>query len=261
MISILSLLLVASLSLLVTRIATMALMLTGLSRESARFQARSAFTGVGFTTTESESVVSHPLRRQIVMWLMFLGNLGIATVVASTAISIVNTTRSERWWWNALVLVAGVASLVALSSSRWVEHRLNKLIAWGLRRWTNLDTADYVALLQLQSGYVVTEMVLEPEDWLAGRTLAEAALAQEGVLVLGIQRPDRDYIGTPQADDRIRAGDTLVLYGQIDRLGELDRRACGPDGELAHCDAVCQQEQRMATQVQQSMPSPWRSRS
>jgi len=33
---------------------------TGLSRESARFQARSALTGGGFTTTESEAVVRHP---------------------------------------------------------------------------------------------------------------------------------------------------------------------------------------------------------
>jgi len=38
------------LSLLITRIATIALSVTGLSRETARFQARSAFTGVGFTT-------------------------------------------------------------------------------------------------------------------------------------------------------------------------------------------------------------------
>lgn len=38
------------LSLLITRIATNALSVTGLSRETARFQARSAFTGVGFTT-------------------------------------------------------------------------------------------------------------------------------------------------------------------------------------------------------------------
>ena len=47
-------------SLLVTRVAAIALSVTGLSRESARFQARSAFTGVGFTTSEAESVVNHP---------------------------------------------------------------------------------------------------------------------------------------------------------------------------------------------------------
>lgn len=54
MAAIMSLLIALTLSLLVTRIAAMALMLTGMSREAARFQARSAFTGVGFTTQEAE---------------------------------------------------------------------------------------------------------------------------------------------------------------------------------------------------------------
>lgn len=42
-----SLLVVLTMSLLVTRIAAMALMLTGVAREAALFQARSAFSGVG----------------------------------------------------------------------------------------------------------------------------------------------------------------------------------------------------------------------
>ncbi|MFT7642064.1 MAG: Trk-type K+ transport system membrane component, partial [Pirellulaceae bacterium] len=81
MIPIISLLATLVFSILTTRIATMALMLTGLSREVARFQARSAFTGVGYTSAETESVVEHPVRRQIVYWLMLTGNIGIATVV------------------------------------------------------------------------------------------------------------------------------------------------------------------------------------
>ena len=97
MLAIISLLITLTLSLLVTRVAAMALMLTGLSREAARFQARSAFSGVGFTTNESESIVSHPVRRQIVMSLMLLGNIGIATVVATLMVSFINTQRNDQW--------------------------------------------------------------------------------------------------------------------------------------------------------------------
>ena len=70
MISILTLLVVLTLSILVTRIATVTLTYTGLSRESAKFQARSAFTGVGFTTNESEKAVNHPIRRRILLLLI-----------------------------------------------------------------------------------------------------------------------------------------------------------------------------------------------
>lgn len=73
-------------SLLITRVATIALTLTGLSREVARFQARSALTGSGFTTTESENMMIHPIRRRILMHLMLVGNAGIVTVIASTVV-------------------------------------------------------------------------------------------------------------------------------------------------------------------------------
>jgi hypothetical protein len=53
-VGIVALLVVLGLSLVITRIATVALAHTGLSSEAARFQARSAFTGTGFTTSEAE---------------------------------------------------------------------------------------------------------------------------------------------------------------------------------------------------------------
>ena len=90
MIPIITLLVVVILSILVTRFATIALTYTGLSRETARFQARSAFTGVGFTTSESENVVNHPVRRKILMLLMLFGNAGIVTVIASVVLAFIN---------------------------------------------------------------------------------------------------------------------------------------------------------------------------
>ncbi len=248
MIAILSLLILATLSLLVTRIAAMALMLTGLSRESARFQARSAFTGSGFTTSESEAVVNHPVRRRIIMLLMLLGNIGIATVVATTVLSLINTAKAEEWWWYALMLAGGAIALGILATSRRVEYHLNRLIALGLRKWTKLDVTDYVAVLQLQNGYAVTEMKIEPGDWLDGKSLIEAALPKEGVLVLGIQRADGPYIGGPRASDQIRAGDTLILYGLSHRIAELDQRSAGYGGERAHSEAVIKHEENLEGQ-------------
>ncbi len=67
--AVLSLVVVVALGLLTTRVATVALTMTGMSLEHARFQARSALTGTGFTTSEAEAVVGHPARRRIVMAL------------------------------------------------------------------------------------------------------------------------------------------------------------------------------------------------
>lgn len=70
MVAIATVLVVILVSLLITRVATVALTLTALSREAARFQARSALSGTGFTTSKAESVVNHPVRRRIVAMLM-----------------------------------------------------------------------------------------------------------------------------------------------------------------------------------------------
>lgn len=50
-----SLLMVVAVSLVITTVATVVLVATGMSTQSARFQARSAFTGAGFTTSPGSS--------------------------------------------------------------------------------------------------------------------------------------------------------------------------------------------------------------
>lgn len=237
---IVALIIALMLSLIITRVATLALMLTGLSRETARFQARSAFTGVGFTTSEAESVTNHPVRRHIVMTLMLLGNVGIATVIASIVIAFVEIMRSDGgmdWMIGLVSLAIGLTLLWYVSTSPLVERRLNMVIGRALKRFTNLDVRDYVSLLKLADGYTVSELHVDADDWVAEKTLVELGLASEGVLVLGIRRSDGHYVGSPSGTTRIVAGDALVIYGPLDRLQELDTRCYGSPGDAAHEEA------------------------
>lgn len=233
------LLVVVSMSLLVTRIASVALMLTGLSQESSRFQARSALACVGYTTREAELIVNHPVRRRIIMMLMLVGNIGVPTVVATLVVSMLTATQSDNWWKPVLVLVIGLIALLIAARSRWLEARLNRLLARVLQRWTDLDVRDYAALFQLQNGYAVSEMLVEPGDWIDRKTLAHAALSKEGVLVLGIQREKGDYVGAPRAHDSVHAGDVLILYGAVSRIRELDERKA-VTGDAAHRQAIAE---------------------
>jgi len=240
MFPILSLLVIVVLSLLVTRIASVALIHTGLGREAARFQARSAFSGVGFTTNEAEQLVTHPVRRRIVMMLMLMGNAGIVTAVASLMLSFVG--RPEQPGWQTLGwLVGGLAVLCWLASRQWVDVRLSRAISWALQRWTSIDTRDYAKLLHLREDYGVTELTVRSGDWLANRELGETKLAQEGVLCLGIECPGNNFVGAPTADTEIRPGDQLLLYGRIPRIAEIDRRRAGRDSARAHSVAVSEQ--------------------
>ncbi len=83
---------------------------------------------------------------------------------------------------------------------------------------------------------------MQPGEWLAARTLAEAGLSNEGILVLGIECPGGQFIGAPAQGTEIRESDQLLLYGQTPRIAEIDRRRSDGDGERSHLAAVAEQE-------------------
>ena len=232
-------------SLLIARIGAVALTVTGMSREASRFQARSAFFGVGFTTAEAESVVEHPVRRRIVGWLILLGNAGVISILGALVITFGGEHTTIG---HVAVLVGGVIVLGVLASSRPVDRVLTRVIRRVLTRFTDLEVRDYESVLELEGGYTVAELLVEPQDWMAGRRLGELTLRDEGVVVLGIHRHGGAYVGAPDGDTVIAAGDVLTLYGREERVSELDRRVRGDAGDLAHADAVHEQEVVEATE-------------
>jgi hypothetical protein len=228
---------VIALSLVVTRVATVALTLTGLSWQAARFQARSAFTGSGFTTAESEAVVGHPVRRRIVMQLMLLGNAGLVSAVGTLMLSLTGVQSTGQGLVRVAVLLVGLTVLVLLSRSRWVDRWMRRVIERSLRRHTDLDTRDYDELLHLSGEWRVVELKVEPDDWIAHRPLSQLDLPDEGVLVLGITRPGGRYIGAPTGETRLLPDDLVLLYGRSEALDELDGRPRGEHGDLASIEA------------------------
>ena len=238
MLAIFSLLLVLSVSLLITRVATIALTYTGMSRESARFQARSAFTGTGFTTSESENIVMHPVRRRIILLLMLFGNAGIAVVFTSLILAFVGEETGVMLSLKIVLVISGVAALWAIASSHWVDRQLSKVIERMLSRYTRLEIRDYASLLHLAGEYKVSEMHVDPDSWLANQSLANLKLRDEGLLILGIERDSGEFIGTPNGETRLEEGDNVIIYGRDSTIAELSKRHPGFYGEVEHFQEV-----------------------
>lgn len=137
MTAVISLLIVVALSLLVVRVGAVALMMTGLSQEVARFQALSAFSGTGFTTGEAEAIVKHPARRRIVAILIHLGSAGVVTAISTLLLSFIGAGQAapERL----LVLATGVLLLIGLARSHTLNRLLTPLIRHILSRYATLE--------------------------------------------------------------------------------------------------------------------------
>ena len=250
-IGIVALLTVLVLSHIVTRMATAALVMTGMSSEAASFQARSAFTGTGFTTSESEQVVNHPVRRRILMLLMVLRNAGFVTIVFSLIFSFIGTDETGKIH-RLIVLVLSLVVLWVISRSKTVDRFLSRAIRRALARWTDLDVRDYISLLKLSGEYAVMEMQVRKGDWVAGKRLLECGLSEEGITVLGIYRADGSYVGSPRGPSEIRADDTLILYGRDEALRKLDSRTMGLAGDLAHHEAVHEHKETLDDETTQA---------
>ena len=108
---------------------------------------------------------------------MLVGNVGIVAVLSSLLLSLVRLDAGESGWLTAGVLIGGLLLLATLSSSARIEHAMSRAISAALNRWSDLDTRDYAQLLHLREDYGVTELRVETDDWIAGKTLKDTGLA------------------------------------------------------------------------------------
>jgi hypothetical protein len=240
-VAIATLLLIVALSLIVTRVATVVLVATGTAHHVARFQARSALTGAGFTTSESERVVNHPVRRRVIAILMLLGNAGLVGAASSAILGFQGSAMGGAGW-RIVELGAGLIVLVFISRSHWVDRRLTDWTSRILHRHTDLAVRDLGGLLKLSGDYTVQELAVEPGDWVADRSLADLGLRDEGIVVLGVTRSDGRYLGAPTGSTVLHPDDNVILYGRGRRLRELDNRRRGSAGTGARTAAVQEQE-------------------
>lgn len=277
---ILALLIIAAVSLLIVRIGSTALMMTGLPRETASFQSLSAFFGVGFTTREAELVVSHPVRRRIVRHLIIAGNLGITSALATFIVLILNPGRAEQ----AASVVVGPDAVApvpdaattptmtqqivsSFASATWFETfalgigsviaiflvlnltPVRKATEWLIRKTLGstkvIRPVNYDTLLRVMHGYVLSELLVEEGSTLAHKTLVESGLGSMGILVLGISRADGTYIGAPAGRDIIEPGDMLLVYAREDDLATLTSHL----GDESHAVEDKPQEHQATTTI------------
>ncbi|MCD6228690.1 MAG: TrkA C-terminal domain-containing protein [Candidatus Omnitrophica bacterium] len=249
MIALFSFLTIVVLSIIVVRIGAIALELTGLSPEVASFQAQSAFSGVGFTTTESEAIVNHYLRRRIVRLLMLLGGAGITSSIATLVLTFVGE-GGKGFALRGTILGGGLLVIFLFARSKYIYNFTKKIIVKALNRYATLRLYDYEEMLGLSKGYTISRITVRENSWLSNRKLRELNLELEGVLILSIYRKVGDeekFIGAPRGDTEVKSGDVLICYARHDVAKSLSQRVKGIEGDKEH--AFCVEKERKLCDV------------
>lgn len=226
------------LSLTIVRVATVMLMMTGVSEDMAVFQARSAFTGTGFTSRESESMMLHPIRRKIVQNLMLIGNIGLVTFISSLMLTFLSDSNDQDRLISLSILLGGGMLMFLISRSRLFNWIMGKIIRRLLKNWSRIYAKDYDSLLFLSGEWEIVKAKVGQKSWLQDRLLVDLRLSEEAILVIGVRRSDGHFIGSPRGNTLILQGDELILYGKEKYLRELSDRPAGEAGDLIHQERV-----------------------
>ncbi len=219
--ALLALLTIVTFSLLVVRIGSKALMMTGLSWDTASFQSYSAFFGVGFTTKEAEMVVDHPIRRRIIKHLILFGNIGLTTAFATLVVTFIQTSGVTQTLEMAGLIVGGLLVLALLSKVKILGVAVDAVIHMSLEKAGVSHVLDYELLLRVQSGFCVSEIDVLEDSVIAGKLLAETRPADRGIIVLGITGKDGNFHGVPGPNDRVEVGDVITVYGDEKAIKKL----------------------------------------
>lgn len=214
-------------SFVVVRIGAIAFHLTGLEWSLAKFQALSCFSGTGFTTKESELIVSNPRRRKIASVLMVLGNAGLVTLVATTVNSLRPTQLKlpflkalPEWLapWLSLAVIMGVLyALYRFVNSKAAHRFTNTLQRRIIARQQVSQTVSFEELTITTGGYGVLRVQVCVGSDIINKRLLDSGLKAQNILVLAVVRGS-DTIANPPVSTEIRENDELICFGQTDAI-------------------------------------------
>ena len=190
---------------------------TGLPDEKARFQVISLLTGCGFTTKESEMIISSRPRRRLARVTMLFGYVFNITIV-SAFINVFFSMNLGQIGQNLLGMLIPLAAVAII----FVFMRVPSVRAWGDGLLEKLadrlvgqtDSSNTVMLLD----YIGTESIALvtlndiPEEY-RGVPLAQTGLKTDtGILVMLVERPGEKAVPAG-ADTVFAVGDKLTVFG------------------------------------------------
>jgi len=221
--SLIALLAIVLVSLLVVRLGTNALVLTGMAQPAAVFQSASAFFGVGFTTQEAEMVVNHPVRRRVVLHLIVAGNIGLTSAMATLIVTFVASGDQPVIHTATLVgvLILGIVTVALLLNIPIVKKPLDAAMRYTIEKVGAVRPIDYEMLLRLREGFCVSDVEIFAGHPLAGKQLMASRPSDQGIVILGIYHEGKLFEGAPNKNAKIEAGDVVMVYGSEEAVGVL----------------------------------------
>lgn len=206
--------------LLIIEMARLALESTGLNKEVARFQAISLLTGTGFTTSEAELVIRHPVRRKVAEVLIIFGHISFALIIAI----FFNLLSQEFTYDHLFYGIVLLTSIFLLFRLRWFQNIIIRSMRVSLNKHATIED-----IFHLTERDIVTQIKLCEKHKPLFNDLEQLDLANKyDIHILTIERlktdglePQNGFIKHPTGSTRLQNGDKLLIYGKKEKIEEV----------------------------------------
>ena len=197
---------------------------TGLPEEKARFQVISLLTGCGFTTRESELLLSTRSRRRLARLTMLFGYVFNLTIVSA----FINVFFSLKVSELAADLISSIIPLsVVLFILAFI--RVPKVRAWGDRlieklagRIIHNNVSNTILLMDYIGEDSIAQVTLNrvPEE-LRNKPLASSGLRSDHNILVMLVEPKGGKAEPAGANTVFNAGDKLTVFGDYATISRV----------------------------------------
>ncbi len=193
---------------LVIEISVTLLKSTGLKSTVARFQVISMLTGTGFTTDESKSIIDHPVRRKISMFLILFGAFSLAVIISSISTLLTDDLRLME-----LSIIIGIlVVLTVLVKAPFLNNRISNKMHSEMYNHYELWEHPIEEVLFLEDEDVVMEIdIYEDSEFIDVKAIDVISHGAD-INILFIGRGEVK-IRKELYEYKIKLGDNLFLYG------------------------------------------------
>lgn len=212
--------------LVISEVFTMLFRFIGLPEEKARFQVTSLLTGCGFTTRESEMLLSTKNRRRLARITMLFGyvfNVTIVSALVNVFLSL-KLNQVSGYVLGLLLPLAAAALLICLlrvpAIRRWIDGAIEKLAG----RFVSRSGENSIMLIDhIGKGSIAQVKLNEVPAELKGIPLSRTGLKEKrDILVMLVEHKDLS-IEAPAAHTVFAEGDKLTLFGDYKTICRVFR--------------------------------------
>lgn len=200
---------------LVIEISVTLMKLTGLKGTVARFQVISMLTGTGFTTDESKSIIDHPVRRKISMFLILFGAFSLAVIISSISTLLTDDLRLMEL----SIIIGSLLVLTILVKVPFLNNRLSNKMKSEMYNHYELWEHPIEEVLFLEDEDVVMEIDIYEDSEFIDVKAFDVISHGSDINILFIESGEVK-IRKELYEYKIKLGDNLFLYGNKKEIEE-----------------------------------------